>query len=71
MVHQIVNTLGLKSPHPILLLTMKAIDMRYGDILEVIGDCPTFEKDIQKWCNRMGKVFLSLNSEGDKNPAAH
>jgi len=36
-----------------------------GDILEVIGDCPTFEKDVRAWCERMKKVCLSVRHEGN------
>jgi tRNA 2-thiouridine synthesizing protein A len=38
--------------------------MKQGDILEVLGDCPTFEKDVRTWCERLGKVFLSVKDEG-------
>jgi tRNA 2-thiouridine synthesizing protein A len=39
--------------------------MQPGDILEVLGDCPTFERDIRAWCQRLGKVMLSLREEGE------
>jgi tRNA 2-thiouridine synthesizing protein A len=38
--------------------------MNRGDILEVLGDCPTFEKDVRVWCERLGKIFLSIKDEG-------
>jgi tRNA 2-thiouridine synthesizing protein A len=43
---------------------VKAPDMKQGDILEILGDCPTFEKDVRTWCERLGKVFLSIKNEG-------
>ena len=64
MAVEILNTLGLKCPHPVLKIAVKAPDMKPGDILEVIGDCPTFEKDVRTWCERLGKVLLSVKSEG-------
>jgi tRNA 2-thiouridine synthesizing protein A len=56
-----LNAIGLKCPQPVLKLAEAAIAMKAGDILEVSGDCPTFEKDIRTWCQRLGKVFLSVN----------
>jgi len=38
--------------------------MGQGDLIDILGDCPTFEKDIRTWCDRLGKVLLSVNDEG-------
>jgi len=35
-----------------------------NDILEVSGDCSTFEKDIRKWCERERKTLLAVNTNG-------
>ncbi|MBW1896569.1 MAG: sulfurtransferase TusA family protein [Deltaproteobacteria bacterium] len=40
--------------------------MNHGDILEVLGDCPTFEKDVRIWCERLGRAFLSIKDEGPR-----
>jgi TusA-related sulfurtransferase len=61
-----LDTLGFKCPQPVLKIAVMAANMKSGDILEVLGDCPTFERDIRKWCERVGKVFLSVNDNGDK-----
>ncbi|MGQ9569425.1 MAG: sulfurtransferase TusA family protein [Thermodesulfovibrionales bacterium] len=66
MATQVLNTLGLKCPQPVLKIAVKAVDMKPGDILEVLGDCPTFERDIRVWCERLGKVMLSVKKEGEK-----
>jgi tRNA 2-thiouridine synthesizing protein A len=60
-----LDTLGQKCPKPILKIAVKASDMEQGDILEVLGDCPTFEKDVRTWCERLGKVFFSVKDEGE------
>jgi tRNA 2-thiouridine synthesizing protein A len=60
----VLNTIGLKCPQPVLKIAVKAPHMKPGDILEVLGDCPTFEKDVRTWCERLGKVFLSTKDEG-------
>jgi tRNA 2-thiouridine synthesizing protein A len=48
----------------VLKIAVRAPDMKDGDVLEVLGDCPTFEKDVRIWCERLGKVFLSIQDEG-------
>ncbi|MBW2173268.1 MAG: sulfurtransferase TusA family protein [Deltaproteobacteria bacterium] len=63
----VIDTLGMKCPQPVLKIAVKAPDMRHGDILEVLGDCPTFEKDLRIWCERLGKVFLSVRDEGQES----
>lgn len=64
MAVEVLDTLGLKCPQPVLKIAVKATDMKPGDILEVLGDCPTFEKDVRTWCERLRKVFLSIKDEG-------
>ena len=61
---EVLDTLGMKCPGPILKIALKASKMREGDILEVVGDAPTFENHVWKWCERVGKVFLSVKNEG-------
>jgi tRNA 2-thiouridine synthesizing protein A len=63
MATEVLDTLGLKCPQPILKIAVKAPDMQAGDILEVLGDCPTFEKDVRTWCQRLNKVLLSVQTE--------
>lgn len=65
MAVEVLDTLGLKCPQPVLKIAVRAPDLHRGDILEVLGDCPTFEKDVRTWCERLGKVFLSIKEEGE------
>ena len=65
MAKEVLNMLGMKCPRPVLKIAVKAPEMNPGDILEVLGDCPTFERDVRAWCQRLGKVFLALQDEGD------
>ncbi len=60
----ILDTTGLKCPQPVLKIAAKSPDMQHGDVLEVIGDCPTFERDIREWCKRLKKVLLFIKDEG-------
>jgi tRNA 2-thiouridine synthesizing protein A len=67
---EVLNTLGKKCPQPVLEIAVKVPDMKPGDILEVLGDCPTFEKDVRTWCERTGRVLLSLKDEGNNHKRA-
>jgi tRNA 2-thiouridine synthesizing protein A len=60
----VIDTLGIKCPQPVLKIAVMAPQMKPGGILEVLGDCPTFEKDVRIWCDRLGKVLLSIEDEG-------
>ncbi len=62
-VHRL-DTLGLKSPQPVLKIAVKAPYMQPGDILEVLEDCPTFEQEVRMWCERLGRLLLSVKDEG-------
>jgi len=54
---------GLKCPQPVLKIAAKMPDVNAGDVLEVSADCPTFEEDVRKWCDRMKKTLLAVTRE--------
>jgi tRNA 2-thiouridine synthesizing protein A len=62
---EVLDMLGMRCPQPVLKVAVKAPEMMPGDILEVLGDCPTFERDLRVWCQRLGKIFLSIRDEGN------
>jgi len=59
-----LDATGLRCPQPVLKIAAKMPEMNPGDILEVLGDCPTFEEDVRKWCERMKKTLLAVTVEG-------
>jgi TusA-related sulfurtransferase len=61
---EILDTKGLKCPEPLLKIAVKSVDMNEGDILEVIGDCPTFANDVKIWCKRLHKTLLFTKNNG-------
>jgi len=65
MAVQVLDVKGLKCPQPVLKLAAKAPVIPAGDILEVLGDSPTFEKDIKSWCDRMKKTVIEVVDEGN------
>ena len=64
MATEVLDMVGMKCPQPVLKIAVRAPEMHPGDILEVIGDCPTFERDVRVWCQRLKKTFLSIQDEG-------
>jgi TusA-related sulfurtransferase len=58
-----LEALGLKCPQPVLKIAAKSAEMFNGDILEVLADCPTFEKDVRLWCERTKKTLLWIRQE--------
>jgi len=55
-----VDTLGMRCPQPILMLAHNARGRPPGTLVEILGDCPTFEKDIRGWAAREKKTVLAV-----------
>jgi len=60
MAKKFLDTTGMKCPLPILKLATMMPTMKTGDLLEITGDCETFDNDIKKWCAQMGIVLVLL-----------
>jgi TusA-related sulfurtransferase len=56
---------GLQCPQPRLKMSLEAMSMKPGDILECCADCPTFESDVKEWCKTSKKALLWFKTEGD------
>jgi len=63
---EVLNALGLKCPHPILKVSVKAVKMNQGDILEIWGDSPTFEEQVRRWCKVTRRPVLSVKEDGPR-----
>lgn len=59
-----LDTYGLKCPQPVLKIAAKVPELKPGDILEVVADCPTFPQDVRQWCDRVKKTLLFCRDEG-------
>jgi TusA-related sulfurtransferase len=67
MITETFDASGLRYPECILKIATKAAHMNPGEILEVLGDCEDFEKNLRAWCTETGRVFLATeDEEGDK-----
>lgn len=67
---QLLDATGLKCPQPVLKLSVISTEMKAGDVLEIIGDCPTFEKDISAWCARLKKTLMLIRDDGNDRKRA-
>lgn len=60
----LLEALGLRCSELIIEIASKSSKLKKGDILEVLADCPTFEKDVRLWCDRTHKTLLWIRDEG-------
>ena len=62
---KILDTKGLKCPLPTLKMLTLTREMKPGEILEVIADCPSFEDDVRKFCKSTNRALLFVKVEGN------
>ncbi len=62
---RVFDARGMKCPLPSMKMMNISMEMKPGEILEVIADCPTFETDVRKFCQVMGKALLFVKVEGN------
>ncbi len=55
-----VTTLGLRCPQPVLMLAHHVRGKPAGTLVEIIGDCATFEKDVRSWAERERKTVIAV-----------
>jgi tRNA 2-thiouridine synthesizing protein A len=61
---KLLDARGMKCPLPSLKMLTFSRDMKPGEILEVVADCPTFEADVRKFCETTKKALLFVKVEG-------
>lgn len=55
---------GMRCPQPVLRLAAQTAGTPAGTVVEIVGDCPTFEKDVRVFCERRKKTVLAIWHEG-------
>jgi len=55
-----IDTTGMRCPLPVLALGNATAAVTDGTLVEITGDCPTFEADVRRFCSRRGKTVLSV-----------
>jgi tRNA 2-thiouridine synthesizing protein A len=61
-----IDCTGMRCPQPVLKLAVETAETPAGTVVEIVGDCPTFEKDIRTFCDRRKKTLLSVRGDGVK-----
>ena len=64
MATRVLDLKGLQCPQPRLKMSVEAMSMKAGDILEAVSDCATFESDVKEWCKNTKKALLWFKQEG-------
>ena len=67
---EVLDCRGMKCPQPVLKIAIKANSISPGTTLEVLADCPSFPKEVEKWCSDRGKVLTSVVDRGGYNVAS-
>jgi len=57
---QRIDAVGMRCPHPVLILGNETVRTPAGTVVEIVGDCPTFEKDVRQFCERRGRTVLAV-----------
>jgi len=55
-----IDTTGMRCPLPVLALGNATTTAVSGALVEITGDCPTFEADVRRFCARRGKTILAV-----------
>jgi len=63
MARIVLDLQGLQCPQPRLTMSVQALNMKAGDILEAVADCATFESDVKEWCKNTKKALLWFKNE--------
>ena len=61
-----IDCSGMRCPQPVLKLAVETAETPAGTVVEIQGDCPTFEKDIRTFCDRRKKTLLAVRNDGLK-----
>jgi tRNA 2-thiouridine synthesizing protein A len=59
-----IDVRGQKCPQPTLTLLTESMKLQKGDIIEMVADCQTFEKDLRQFCQIKKKALLWIKVEG-------
>jgi tRNA 2-thiouridine synthesizing protein A len=61
-----IDTTGMRCPLPVLALGNATTAAREGMLVEITGDCPTFEADVRRFCTRRGKVIVAVRGQAPR-----
>jgi tRNA 2-thiouridine synthesizing protein A len=61
-----MDCVGMRCPQPVLRLAVESADSQPGTIVEIVGDCPTFERDVRTYCQRRQRAILSIRADAGR-----
>jgi len=62
MVKETLDTTDVEWSQVIVRIAAKTVSMRQGDVLEIIGNHPSFEAVMRTWCERLRKNIISVTT---------
>jgi tRNA 2-thiouridine synthesizing protein A len=62
----VLDCLGMRCPQPVLRLAVESAQTPPGTVVEIRGDCPSFEKDVRTFCERRQRAILSVRAEAGR-----
>jgi tRNA 2-thiouridine synthesizing protein A len=65
--HQVLDTVGLYCPVPIIKTAEKMKAMGPGDVLEVLSDDRVILVDLPAWCRSTGNEYLGSKQDGKEH----
>lgn len=63
--HVTLDCYGLLCPMPIIQTAKKIIEMKVGEVLEVVSTDAGIKEDMPAWCRQTGQEYLGLEQDGD------
>jgi len=61
-----IDTTGMRCPLPVLALGNATTSVTEGTLVEITGDCPTFEADVRRFCSRRGKLVVAVRGKAPR-----
>jgi tRNA 2-thiouridine synthesizing protein A len=61
-----IDTTGMRCPLPVLALGNATTTASDGTLVEITGDCPTFEADVRRFCTRRGKTIIAVRGKAPR-----
>ncbi|HUW64673.1 MAG TPA: sulfurtransferase TusA family protein [Spirochaetia bacterium] len=63
-VNKVVDARGTSCPGPILAVKKAIVDVKAGEIMEVLATDTGTQKDIPAWSKKMGHEYLGVIDDG-------
>ncbi len=60
---RVLDTTRLNLTEAILKITTKAMTMQKGDIVEIVGRYPSFERDVRLMCSKFNRRLIFSGTE--------